>query len=126
MATACGAVLLNGFIVNEREVKTDAFFVNGDWQFAENWRLSLGARLNRERFAYAAVSDLNGALPGVPIGIPTGVPLPDDSSDLLAELLPQFVPPDYDDASPRRLPGLASQARPGLGCILGFDAGREL
>lgn len=102
VATAGGAVLLNGFIAGRREVKTDALFIDGDWDFAEGWRLSLGLRVNRERFVYAGQSDLdltlNGDVPGVPAGTPTGVPLPDATSDALAALAPDFVPPDYDES----------------------------
>lgn len=102
VAAAGGAVLLNGVINGTRDVKTDALFFDGDWEFAERWRLTLGARLNRERFAFTGFSDLgltlNAAIPGLPLGIPVGVPLSDATSDALAEMAPDFVPPDYDEA----------------------------
>lgn len=102
VASAGGAVLLNGYIDGSRDVKTDALFFDADWEFAERWRLTLGARFNRERFVFTGDSDLsltlNAAIPGLPGSLPTGVPLPDATSDALAEALPDFVPPDYSEA----------------------------
>ncbi len=97
VAAGGGTVLLNGFIDGTRDVQTTALFVDGDWQFAERWRLSAGVRVNREEFAYTGVADLSldvtAPLPGAPV-----IPLTDDMSDLLVAAAPSLVPPDYDVA----------------------------
>ncbi|MBB3047938.1 outer membrane receptor protein involved in Fe transport [Litorivivens lipolytica] len=97
VAAGGGTVLLNGFINGTRDVQTGAFFIDGDWQFAERWRLSAGVRINREEFAYTGVADLSldltAPLPGAPV-----IPLSDEMSDALVFAAPSLVPPDYDVA----------------------------
>ncbi len=100
VAVAGGLVLLNGSIVSDGSIRTQALFAEADWDFADAWRLTAGLRYNQERAQRHDVSDLNltltGAIPGLPIDLPIGIPLPDAVGDQLATLLPNFVPPDYD------------------------------
>ncbi|HEY0975358.1 MAG TPA: TonB-dependent receptor [Solimonas sp.] len=125
VAAAGGLALLNGTIVSDSTLRTQALFAEADWDFAERWRLTVGARLNEERSQRTDVSDLDLtlAVPAdyllsfVPVplppalveqltALPIGVPLPDAASDLLAQALPNFVPPDYEARDRRRFKDL--------------------
>ena len=100
IATAGGLVLLNGTIESDSTLRTQALFAEADWDFVESWRLTAGLRYNQERSRRRDVSDLDlsltAAIPGLPADLPINLPLPDAVGDLLAGLLPDFVPPDYD------------------------------
>ncbi|MES2491247.1 MAG: TonB-dependent receptor [Pseudomonadota bacterium] len=110
VSTAGGVALLNGTIDSKSMLRTQALFAEADWNFAEAWRLTLGLRYNQERSRRRDVSNLDltvtAPVPGLPADIPLGVPLPDAVGDLLATLLPDFVPPDYDVAGQRRFSDL--------------------
>ena len=106
VATAGGAVLLDGYINSDSQTRTLAAFSEGDWDLSEAWRLTAGLRWNRERAQRHDASDLQlrltAPIPGVAEGVPTGVPLPDAISDLLATLVPSYVPPDYEASNRTR------------------------
>lgn len=93
-----GAALLNGDVTGDGEVTTGALFAEADWSFSTRGRLTLGARLNRERLQRHDVSDIQIALtapiPGV--DLPLQVPLPAETVNLLAEVYPDAVPRNYD------------------------------
>ena len=88
VATAGGAVLLNGFIDSDSRTRTAALFAEADWDVLAALRLTAGLRLSRERSRRHDVSDLT---------LSTGsIPIPDPLGDLFGGLLPGTVPPDYD------------------------------
>lgn len=115
VATGGGVALANGTIVSAATLRTQALFAEADWDFAEAWRLTVGARYNQERSRRNDASELDVTL-AVPLALvldplslppqlvdpllalPVGVPLGDAGTDLLAAALPFLVPPDYEES----------------------------
>lgn len=110
VATAGGAVRLDGTIDSDSMQRTQALFAEADWDFADDWRLTAGLRLNDERSRRDDVAELaytlTAPVPGLPADLPIGVPLPDAISDQLSEALPAYVPPDYQGSGRERFTDL--------------------
>ena len=98
-----GVALLDGDVYTDDKTRTIAVFAEMDYEFVENWRLTLGGRINHEQIKRHIVEEVNLALvspiPG--FDLPIGVPLPDAVIDALSMALPDQVPPDYDKRGDR-------------------------
>lgn len=125
VAAGGGAALLNGQVLSDATLRTQALFAEADWDFTDAWRLTLGLRYNQERSERTDVSELDvtlaaplafvlGQLPtplppaitGPLLALPIGVPLGDEGTDLLVAALPSQVPPDYSAQGQRRFTDL--------------------
>jgi iron complex outermembrane receptor protein len=98
-----GVALLDGDVYTDDRTRTFAAFAEMDYDFAERWRLTLGARLNHEKIERHIVEEVNLVLtaPVPGLDLPVGVPLPDAVIDALSMAQPDLVPPDYDERGDR-------------------------
>lgn len=95
---------------DERPLESTSFYANVDWDFAENWQLSLGGRLTTDKKEIVQVADIEltnhvGAclnLPGLACNPAAGLYVPVVLSPLGAQIVPtlpffQFFLPHMDE-----------------------------